>query len=85
MIHQFAGPAHALANPELFNVFSNVAFLWSAVPASFCFSETVCPHDRIPLLDRSVSPGTYLVLFAAVAMTAWAGLLSFFRARQTRG
>jgi hypothetical protein len=66
--HQFADQRTLLGIPNFFNVFSNVAFLLVGGAGVVLLLRNRLPHASQPLLDRSVR-WTYLVLFAAVALT----------------
>ena len=66
--HQFADQRALLGIPSFFNVFSNVAFLLVGSAGVVLGLRNRSPHASQSLLDPSIR-WTYLVMFAAVALT----------------
>jgi len=66
--HQFADQRALLGIPNFFNVSSNIAFLLVGGAGVVLCLRDRSPHPSQPLLGPSVR-WTYLVLFAAVALT----------------
>ena len=66
--HQFADQRALLGIPNFFNVSSNIAFLLVGGAGVVLCLRDRSPHPSRPLLDPSVR-WTYLLMFAAVALT----------------
>lgn len=66
--HQFADQRSALGIPSFFNVFTNVAFLLVGGAGVVVGLRNRSPDSSRPMLDPSIR-WTYLVMFAAVALT----------------